>query len=187
VDNLEEDYREPDTTSSGEGDKSGALRPHDRVQIAGWVGLFIASIPILAGIVHLGSPDGWQRSHASRVLGITGSLTAFYLFAGGFLVVRGLQSRPIQGDAVRFLNLAVVAPLFILLAVPLFALILVPLFSLSLFGRLELATIASALLTTANSCVLWVVIIRHRRVVLQSVRRWLDPTIDSFLPPAERP
>ncbi|HEX3146967.1 MAG TPA: hypothetical protein VHR66_02730 [Gemmataceae bacterium] len=119
---------------------------------------------------------------AIRVLGITGCLTATYLFAGGFLVVRGLQSRPVQGDAIRFLNLVIVAPILVVLMAPLLSPLLVPLFGLAFHNQFEFMPFAVAAFSAANSLLVWVVILRQRRAVWESVRRWLDPTIDCHQP-----
>src|SRR5215213_5087651 len=83
----------------------GGIRPHDRVLIVGWVGLFMALVPGTVALIHLGRPEKWNAREAAVALGLAGVLTGLYLVAGGLLIIRGVQSRPLQGDAVRYFNL----------------------------------------------------------------------------------
>jgi hypothetical protein len=153
------------------------IRPHDRVLIVGWVGLFTALVPGLVAVLYLGRPEQWKAREAAVAFGLAGVLTGLYLVAGAVLIVRGLQAQPIQGDAVRYFNLLIIGPFLIVppvvLLFPLFAL----LHSGGNFGWVDWTTWATVVPLLPILVLHGPMIVRNRRKIVRGLLAWVDPTL----------
>ena len=171
------EYEELDSATPPGADDGGGLPPHDRIQVVGWVGLFLALFPGLVALIYLGPPETWTARDATVAFGLAGVLTGLYLVGGGLLVVRGLQSRPVTGDAVRYFNLLIVMP-FLLVPLPtLLAPVLLPLFGWLIAGTVEPMTWLLVAMMAPTSALEIARLVRKRREVVRGVLAWLDPTV----------
>ena len=173
------DYEELEAAARPGPDDAGGMPAHDRIQIVGWVGLFLSLIPGLAAVLYLGRPASWTVGDASGAFGLAGVLTGLYALAGGWLVVRGLRSGPVEGDAVRYFNLLILGPFLIVAPLSLVGPVFVVIYTWVALGRVEPMTLLMALLLLPTSIQSLSVIGPKRREFVRGLRAWLDPTWDS--------
>jgi hypothetical protein len=172
-----DDYRDIDRPpdAAPKPDPTG-LRPHDRVQIVGWAGLFMALAPGIVALAYLGRPETWMAREAAIAFGLAGLLTGVYVVAGGLLVIRGALSKPIHGDAVRYFNLLIVSPILALATLVVvypYVLVLIAIFQ---SRRLDPLALLLVVALVPLFIVEIVPLIRNRRRIIPALRAWLDPT-----------
>jgi hypothetical protein len=172
-----DDYREVDgQPDAGPRPDPTGLRPHDRLVIAGWVGLFMALGPGIVALLYLGPPERWTAWEASIAFGIAGLLMCLYAVAGGLLVIRGAQSKPVQGDAVRYFNLLILGPLLAVVTVFLFGPFVVYAYVVVELRRIEPIFLLFFVITVPFWVSQIASLVRHRRKIIPALLAWLDPT-----------
>ena len=181
------DYEELDSAARAGPDDVGGMPAHDRIQIVGWVGLFLSPIPGMAAVLYLGRPARWTVEEAGVAFGLAGVLTGLYAVAGSWLVVRGLRPGPVEGDAVRYFNLLILGPFLVVAPLAPVGPVFVVIYSWVALGRVEPVTLLMAVLLLPSSIQNLYVIVSKRREFVRGLRPWLDPTWDSrpVVPPAD--
>ena len=152
---------------------TGGIRVADRVQVTGWLGLFIAFALAAGMAIALGTGLGPDRLWVGTVLGVTALVFAA---AGCYLIVVGFREHPPRGDLLVMANLVVVGPLlgtaFGILLLP-YAFVVYLLFVPGPTAVMMAAPTIMGFLTTIPNLVM---LVKFRRQVRAFVRAWLDPT-----------
>ena len=91
-------------------DMPGGVRAAERVQVIGWLGVFLAvAVAATAAIVVL-TAGGRARAWVGAGLGVT---ALAFVAAGSYLVSIGFQERPRHGTLPMMANLVIVGPILV--------------------------------------------------------------------------
>jgi hypothetical protein len=167
-----DDYADTPPPNPTAAERPEDFRLADRVQLTGWLGMFI-------GIALGGAALIYGLTGKSDVLAWVIGLSApavVYAAAGGYLVAIGFLERPPRGELVFMANLLVVVPVLGMATTALLA----PLATLVLLclnpGSVTCAQLAAAPFLTFNLAVIGIYAFKNRRRLIARLRAWLDPT-----------
>jgi hypothetical protein len=167
-----DDYADTPPPNPAAADRPEDFRLADRVQLTGWLGIFIGIA--LGGAALIYGLAG-KSDVAAWVIGL-GAPAVVYAAAGGYLVAIGFLERPPRGERVFMANLLIVVPVLgvatITLLSPVATIVLLCLNP----SAITCSQVAAVPFLVFNYTLLGTAAVKKRRRVIARLRAWLDPT-----------